>query len=151
MKNTILVLSVLSMFIWQPNLVLSQTDTADAEAEIFMIVEEPAQYPGGQEAMYKYLGENIIYPDAAREDKAEGVVYVNFVIDLDGKVTNVKVLRGIHEACDKEAIRVVSEMPPWTPARQKGTKVKMAYNLPIRFSMKGKAKKKKEKKAGKDK
>lgn len=105
------------------------------ETPIFTVVENMPEYPGGMDAMYAYLGENIQYPDSAKMNNISGKVYVTFVIEKDGSVTNVVVLRGIGGGCDKEAMRVVSEMPNWKPGKQRGQEVRVQYNLPIKFTL----------------
>lgn len=106
------------------------------EEEIFTIVEKMPVFPGGVEALFGYLANNIEYPDMAKDAKVEGKVYITFVVDKTGSVSAVKVLRGIGAGCDEEAIRVVKEMPKWDPGRQRGKAVKVQYNLPINFILK---------------
>lgn len=105
------------------------------EAEIFMVVEEMPEFPGGVQALYKYIGNNIKYPNIARENGVEGKVYINFVVEPSGQVSNVKVLRGIGAGCDEEAIRVVKSLPAWKPGKQRGKPVRVSYNLPISFKI----------------
>lgn len=105
------------------------------EDSLFTVVEEMPEYPGGSEAMMKFLVENIKYPEQARKDSIQGRVFVNFIIEVDGKVSNTKVLRGIGGGCDEEAVRVVSLMPAWTPGKQRGKNVRVAFNLPIKFAL----------------
>lgn len=106
------------------------------EEEIFTIVEDMPSFPGGEEALFKYLAQNIKYPQIAKEAGITGRVFVNFVIDKQGNVTEVKVLRGIGGGCDEEAVRVVKNMPKWSAGKQRGKPVKVSYNLPIKFSLK---------------
>lgn len=106
------------------------------EEEIFTIVEDMPSFPGGEAKLFEYLGKNIKYPQIAKEAGISGIVYVNFVVGTNGKINDVKVLRGIGGGCDEEAIRVVKNMPQWTPGKQRGKPVKVSYNLPIRFSLK---------------
>jgi len=105
------------------------------EAEVFTIVEEMPSYPGGDLKMYEYLGKNIKYPQIARESGIQGRVFVNFVVEPDGSVSNVKVLRGIGGGCDEEAIRVVKSMPKWKPGKQRGKAVRVSYTLPVVFKL----------------
>jgi len=105
------------------------------EDSLFTVVEEMPEYPGGSEEMMKFLVENIKYPEQARKDSIQGRVFVNFIIEVDGKVSNTKVLRGIGGGCDEEAVRVVSLMPAWTPGKQRGKNVRVAFNLPIKFAL----------------
>jgi len=105
------------------------------EAQIFTVVEENPIFPGGEAKLYKFLGESIKYPEEAKELGIQGRVFVNFVIETDGSVSNVRVLRGIGGGCDEEAIRVVRSMPRWTPGKQRGMPVRVSYNLPIKFTL----------------
>lgn len=106
-----------------------------AEAEIFTVVEESPSYPGGDEARINFLRENMKYPQMARESGISGTVFVTFVVERDGSVTDVKVLRGIGGGCDEEAIRVIKAMPKWNPGKQRGKPVRVQFNLPIRFTL----------------
>ena len=105
------------------------------EAEVFTIVEEMPSYPGGDQKMYEYLGKNIKYPQIARESSIQGRVFVNFVVEPDGSVSNVKVLRGIGGGCDEEAVRVVKSMPKWKAGKQRGKAVRVSYTLPVVFKL----------------
>lgn len=107
------------------------------EAEIFTIVEEQPSFPGGEAALMEFLGKNIAYPPMARESGIQGTVFVTFVVEPDGSVTNVKILRGIGGGCDEEAMRVVRNMPKWKPGKQRGKPVRVQFNLPIRFILQG--------------
>lgn len=108
-----------------------------AEEVIFTVVEESATYPGGMEKMYEYIGSNLKYPQQARETGTQGRVYVTFVVEKDGSLTDVKVLRDIGSGCGEEAVRVVKSMPKWKPAKQRGKTVRMQFNLPIAFTLAG--------------
>lgn len=106
------------------------------EGKIFTIVEEMPQFPGGGEAaLLKYLQNNIKYPAMARENGIEGIVYVTFVVDKDGKVKDPKLLRGKEGGLSEEAMRVVKSMPDWKPGKQNGRAVAVQYNLPINFKL----------------
>lgn len=104
-----------------------------AEPEIFSIVEDMPSFPGGEEELFKYLGNSMKYPSMAKDMGTQGVVYVTFVVMEDGSIQNVSVLRGIGGGCDEEAVRVVKNMPKWSPGKQRGKPVRVQYNLPIRF------------------
>jgi periplasmic protein TonB len=106
------------------------------EGKIFTIVEEMPTFPGGEEKMAEYIQKNLKYPAIARENGISGRVYVTFVVDKDGKVTNAKILRGIGGGCDEEALRVVRSMPEWKPGRQNGRSVQVQCNLPVAFTLK---------------
>ncbi len=105
------------------------------EEQIFTIVEEMPSFPGGEAELFKYLGKNIKYPQMATDAGISGVVYVTFVVDKEGKIRDVKVLRGIGGGCDEEAVRVVKSMPTWKAGKQRGKAVTVQYNLPIRFTL----------------
>jgi len=108
-----------------------------SEVEIFTVVEEAPSYPGGDEARIKFLQENIKYPQMARESGISGTVYVTFVVERDGNVTDVKVMRGIGGGCDEEAIRVIKAMPKWNAGKQRGKPVRVQFNMPIKFTLAG--------------
>jgi len=105
------------------------------QAEIFTVVEEQPGYPGGEEARISYLQQNIKYPEEAKELGIQGKVFVTFVVEVDGSITDVRVLRGIGGGCDEEAIRVVKSMPKWVPGKQRGVPVRVQFNLPIKFTL----------------
>jgi len=101
--------------------------------EVFVFVEDQPNYPGGDEARIKYLQKNIHYPKEAKEAGIQGTVYVTFIIEKDGRITNVKVLRGVGGGLDKESVRVIKSMPIWEPGRQRGKAIRCQFNMPIRF------------------
>lgn len=105
------------------------------EEEIFQIVEEMPSPAGGMEALYTYLAENMRYPIVAMESGIQGRVYVNFVVEKDGSITDVKVARGIGGGCDEEAVRVVKSMPKWNPGKQRGRPVRVLYGIPVIFTL----------------
>ena len=103
--------------------------------DVFTVVEDMPVFPGGQKALISYLAENIKYPAEAKKDKITGKVFVSFVVEKDGSIGDTKILRGIGHGCDKEALRVIEGMPNWTPGKQKGKAVRVAYNIPIKFAL----------------
>jgi len=105
------------------------------EEEVFVIVEQVPEYPGGDEARLNFLRNNIKYPQMAREAGIQGTVYVSFVVEKDGSVTQVKIARGIGGGCDEEAIRVTKMMPKWKAGKQRGKEVRVSYNMPIKFTL----------------
>ena len=105
------------------------------EEEIFTAVEQNPEFPGGQSAMYKFLGENIKYPAAAQRANVSGRVFVKFVVEKDGSIGNVEVMKGIGFGCDEEAIRVIKSMPKWNPGRQNGKNVRVFYNMPVVYKL----------------
>ena len=104
--------------------------------EIFSIVENEPEYPGGDEALYKFISKNIVYPKSAREKGIQGTVLVEFVVEKDGKLSNIKVIRSADPALEAEAVRVISKMPKWKPGTQRGKKVRSTFRLPINFQLK---------------
>ena len=105
------------------------------EAEIFKVVEEMPEFPGGAAKMMEYIQKNITYPMMARESDIQGRVFVNFVVEPNGEISNVEVLRGIGGGCDEEAVRVVKSMPNWKPGKQRGSAVRCAFTVPIIFKL----------------
>ncbi|MBN1650767.1 MAG: energy transducer TonB [Bacteroidales bacterium] len=105
------------------------------EQHIFLVVENMPEFPGGEAAMYKFIGKNIEYPRMAKESGISGRVFVTFVVERDGSVTDVQILRGIGGGCDEEAIRVIKMMPKWTPGKQRGKPVRVQYRMPIKFTL----------------
>jgi periplasmic protein TonB len=105
------------------------------EMEIFIVVEEPPRFPGGHEAINKFLVENIHYPQLARQQGIQGTVYITFVIDTVGSVKDARILRGVHFSLDEEAIRVINAMPKWIPGKQRGKPVKVQFTMPVRFAL----------------
>jgi len=110
-------------------------DEIEAPQQIFTIVEQMPEFPGGEEELFKYLGKNIKYPSMARENGITGTVYVTFVVEGNGEISDVKKLRGIGGGCDEEAMRVVKAMPSWKAGKQNGKSVRVQYNLPIKFTL----------------
>ncbi len=100
---------------------------------IYVVVEEMPEFPGGEEALIKYIQSNIVYPQYAREAEIQGTVYVSFVVNEKGEVTDVKVLKGIGGGCDEEAVRVVKSLPKFKPGKQRGRPVKVQMRIPIKF------------------
>ncbi len=103
------------------------------EDQIFTVVEELPEFPGGTSAMMDFLQTNLRYPEAAKDAGIQGTVFVSFVVESDGSISNIKVLRGIGGGCDEEAVRVVGMMPKWEPGRQRGEAVRVQFNMPVRF------------------
>ena len=113
----------------------NSNEIKNEEDVVYTIVEDMPYFPGGEAALFKFLGENIKYPKEAKDAEIEGVVYITFIVKKDGEVGGVKVLKGIGGGCDEEALRVVNMMPTWKPGVQKGKPVDVQYNLPIRFKL----------------
>lgn len=103
--------------------------------KVFDVVEQQPQYPGGMGALNQWLGSNIKYPVMAAENGIEGRVVVQFVVERDGSVSGVHVVRGVDPSLDKEATRVVSAMPKWIPGKQNGSAVRVKYTVPVTFRL----------------
>ncbi len=112
-----------------------EEEEEEEEQTIFQVVENDPEFPGGVDALMKYLQQNIKYPQLARENNITGRVYVTFVVERDGSVTGVRVVRDIGGGCGQEAVRVVKAMPKWSPGKQRGKAVRVQYNLPVNFSL----------------
>ena len=110
-------------------------ETVEGDDVIFTVLEQPAEFAGGIEALKKFLQENMVYPGAARRMGVEGSVYVTFVVDKVGAISDIQLMKGISSECDKEALRVIGIMPPWKPGRQSGHAVNSRFVLPLKFSM----------------
>lgn len=113
----------------------AQTFAQESEEEVFVFVETSPEYPGGEDARIKFLAENLIYPMEAKESNIMGTVYATFVIEKDGSISTIKILRGIGGGCDEEVIRVLKKMPKWKPGMQKGKAVRTQFNMPVRFTL----------------
>ena len=135
----------------------------DSSDPVFTIVDENPSFVGGNDSMFRFLGRNIKYPAEARENKVEGTVYVGFVVEKDGSLTNIQVKRNVAESktrvdtimtidpktfqtttkivnfqdetCAEEAVRVIKSMPKWKPGRNKGKPIRVAYTIPIKFKL----------------
>ncbi|ERT58253.1 TonB protein, C-terminal domain protein [Prevotella sp. BV3P1] len=107
----------------------------EVENKVFDVVEQMPSFPGGPSALMKYLSENVKYPVVAQENGVQGRVVVSFVVEKDGHITDVKVVRSVDPSLDKEAARVVKSMPSWIPGKQNGSAVRVKYNVPVSFKL----------------
>ncbi len=105
------------------------------EQQIFQVVEEMPSFPGGTAECMKFLSKNIKYPTISQENGVQGRVIVQFVVNTDGSIVDAVVARGVDPYLDKEALRVVSMMPKWTPGKQRGKAVRVRYTLPVMFRL----------------
>ena len=105
------------------------------ETKVFDVVEEMPQFPGGQAALLEYLSKNIKYPVVAEENGIQGKVIVTFVVERDGSISDVKVVKSVDPSLDKEASRVVKSMPKWQPGKQNGSAVRVKYTVPVQFRL----------------
>ncbi len=115
--------------------VIADAPVVEKADEIFDVVENAPNPPGGMEGWNKYLSNNLKYPTQARRMGIEGTVYVVFVVNTDGSIQDVEILRGIGGGCDEEALRVVKNAPKWEPGKQRGRPVRVRMRLPIRFKL----------------
>ncbi len=101
------------------------------------VLEQMPEYIGGEDAMHQFIANNIKYPTVEKNKNISGTVYVTMVINVDGSLSNIRVLRGVKNGAglDEEALRVIKAMPKWKPGKQNGNAVEVLYNLPIRFSL----------------
>ena len=114
---------------------IAPPEEEEEEQVIHIRVEKMPEFPGGQDALNRYLVRNIKYPLLAQENGIQGRVVCQFVVNSDGSIVDISVVRGVEESLDKEAIRVIKSMPKWTPGRQGGKNVRVKYTLPIRFKL----------------
>jgi protein TonB len=116
--------------------IIQRVEERIPEPEMFAKVEIKPSFPGGEATLLKYLRDNIKYPEMARQSNIHGTVYVSFVIERDGSVSNVNIARGIGGGCDEEAIRVIQNMPDWAPGKQLDKPVRVKFTIPIKFTLK---------------
>lgn len=113
-----------------------KTPTREASDDaVFMVVETDPEFNGGMEGLYEWMSSNVEYPQEAKEKNIQGVVYVTFVIEKDGSVSGVRVVRSPDPMLSAEAERVVKTMPKWKPGMQRNKKVRVQYTLPINFKL----------------
>jgi len=102
---------------------------------VFQVVETMPSFPGGDQALFKFLGDNVKYPVIAQENGIQGRVICQFVVNKDGSIVDVEVVRPVDPSLDKEAIRVIKSMPNWSPGKQRGKSVRVKYTLPVNFKL----------------
>lgn len=112
----------------------SRISEAAAQDKVFTVVEEQPEFPGGYDNMMTFIRENLEYPSIARQQGIEGTVFVSFIVERDGAVTDVKVIRGISPECDQEVIRMMKLNPKWVPGKQSGEPVRVRFVLPVKFA-----------------
>ncbi|KXX69641.1 energy transducer TonB [Flammeovirga sp. SJP92] len=130
-------LIVLCLFLGASALVNAQEATTEKKENerVFAVVEDPAAFPGGMGKFYKLIGKNMKYPKQAKQMGVEGKVYVQFVVEKDGSLSDVKVVRGLGAGCDEEALRLVKESPKWKPGKKDGLPTEQRMVLPISFKL----------------
>jgi protein TonB len=112
-----------------------KTVVAQKNQQVFDVVEQMPEYPGGMQALFEYLSQNVKYPEDAKQQKIEGRVIATFVVETDGSISNVEVVKPAFPSLDAEAVRVLSGMPKWTPGKQSGKVVRVKYTVPISFNL----------------
>ncbi len=108
------------------------TDTGDI---IYQFVEEMATFPGGDKAMYDHFAKNTVYPALAKEKNIQGTVFVQFVVEKDGTITNISIKQSTAPECNEAALTVVRSMPRWNPGKQRGKPIRLMYVLPVKFQL----------------
>jgi periplasmic protein TonB len=116
-------------------MVFEEAPEEEVADEIFTVVEDQPTPKGGMQAFYEYVSKNMKYPAQARRMGVEGRVFVQFVVDKDGTITDVKAVKGIGAGCDEEAVRVLQNAPKWNPGKQRGRSVRVRMVLPITFQL----------------
>lgn len=125
------VILFIALLFGNPNFVIGQSQSP----EIFTVVEETPSFVGGQAAMYQFLSKNLKYPEVALEANTQGTVYISFIVEVDGVISNATIKRDIGNGCGVEALRVVKLMPKWNPGKQKGKAVRTQFVLPVTFKL----------------
>lgn len=113
-----------------------KTVVSQKNEEVFDVVEQMPEYPGGMQALFEFMSQNIKYPADAQKQKVEGRVLAKFIVETDGSISNIEVVKQAFPSLDAEAVRVIQAMPKWKPGRQKGQAVRVKFVLPINFSLK---------------
>ena len=115
--------------------IAAKEEEEEEEAQVFFIVEDMPEFPGGEMALRTYIANAIKYPVIAQENGIQGKVYVTFVVGKDGSVSNASIARGVDPSIDKEALRVINSLPKWKPGKQRGKPVNVSYTVPINFQL----------------
>lgn len=106
-----------------------------SDGEVFFIVEEMPEFPGGESALREYIAHAVDYPDIAQKNGIQGRVYVTFIVSKDGSVTDARIVRGVDPSLDQEALRVLNSLPRWKPGYQRGEAVDVNFTVPINFAL----------------
>ena len=115
--------------------VMVEFEEEESDDEFFMVVEDMPAFPGGDLGLMKFIQRNVKYPPIAKEYNIEGKVYISFIVDKSGSVTNVKIVRGVDKNLDAEAVRVVKLLPKYKPGKQRGKPVRVMFTIPINFTL----------------
>lgn len=137
----------LIIFLVSFNLIAVSQDTSKVKSAepVYDLTEVDPEFPGGEDAMIKFIQANVVYPETSREMGEQGVVYVQFIVNADGSISDVVVIKGVSGLLDAEAMRVIKLMPNWTPGMQNGKAVRVRYVIPIAFTIDSGRKSKKRK------
>ena len=140
---TFLLSVIASIALAQAQSTLNDSDVAnEADEKVYIVVEKMPEFPGGQQALFDYLSANVQYPKIARENGIQGRSIVQFVVNKDGSISDVEIVRsGGDPSLDREAIRVIRSMPNWIPGRQGGKLIRVKYTVPVNFRLTGDDKK----------
>lgn len=122
--------NVQGLLFYEPGATVFTPDTT-----VFTVVEKQPEFPGGFDALKEYMRQTVHYPSEAQKASIKGRVFVSFVVEPDGTITHVQLLKGLDYGCDEEAIRVIKAMPRWTPGSQSGRPLRVKYNLPVLFGI----------------
>ena len=131
----LIIMSLMAMF-GLTTISAQKTVVAQKNQKVFDVVEQMPEYPGGIKALFDYLCQNVKYPDDAEKQKIEGRVIATFVVETDGTISNIEVVKPVFPSLDAEAVRVLSGMPKWTPGMQSGKAIRVKYTVPISFNLK---------------
>lgn len=120
--------------------VFSQNNSDERIVEVdngydYEVVDQMAEFPGGEKALYDFVSKNMVYPPLAKENGISGKVWVQFEVDTAGNISNIKVMRGIGSGCDEEAVRVIKKMPAWKPGMNNNKPARCRFTLPINFKL----------------
>lgn len=132
MKKSLLTLFALISF---SQLQAQEVSSDSLDVKVFTYVDKPTEFPGGLNEFHKFISENIQYPEKAMKKGVQGKVFVKFIVERNGSITNAEVIKGISPEIDKEALRVIGIMPKWIPAELYKQKVRQEYTMPIQFKL----------------
>lgn len=135
MKHIILKYGICLFLLSQAGICFSKQESKKDTATVYTTAEQMPSFPGGKDAMSKYIRKHLRYPKTAMKNAVHGKVVVRFVVEKDGSITNATIINSLDPDCDKEALRVINAMPKWDPGMQNGAFVAVYYNLPITFAM----------------
>lgn len=132
MKRFLLLLSA----IFLTNMAFCQEEKkVSGDEPVFVVVEEQAEFPGGLDSMYAYIQKNLVYPEKAKAEGIEGRVFVSFIIEKDGSISNILIKRAIGGGCEEAVVEMIKNMPKWKPGKQRGKPVRFQFTLPIKFEL----------------